>query len=278
MNNPIKPTIDTLKQQYRQSSLPVHWWQSWLLFVINQPRSFLITDGAYLLSDDEYLAFLVGIERMLAGEPLAYLLGVQAFWGRDFVVNRHTLIPRADTEILVQAVLDFVKDGLKPCRILDLGTGSGCVAITLAKELPNACVVAVDNSMEAIAVAKQNAQRLHATNCQIQYSNWFDSLSSVFDVIISNPPYIAKTDTHLLALSAEPMTALVADDDGLSDIKIIIAGAKNHLNKGGLLAIEHGFDQGKKVRLLFDDAGFVNVETIKDYGGNDRVTIGVKRD
>ncbi|TWV81567.1 peptide chain release factor N(5)-glutamine methyltransferase [Moraxella sp. VT-16-12] len=272
-------TVQALKSHFRQIShdtLPYHWLESWLLFVLKKDKSFLITDGDYVLSDDEYDGLTAGIKKMQQGVPLAYLMGKQGFFGHEFLVNEHTLIPRPDTEILLDVVLDFTDHHTpKNSHLLDLGTGSGCIALSLAKALPDWSVLAVDFSQSAIHIAGQNCELLQANNCQFVVSDWYKNVQSKFDVIVSNPPYIAKDDEHLGRLSAEPITALVADDDGLSDIKIIIAGAKNHLNKGGLLAIEHGFDQGEKVRLLFDDAGFVNVKTVKDYGGNDRVTFGV---
>lgn len=276
MNKITNPTITQIKKQYKNSALPAHWWQSWLLFVLDKPSSFLITDGVYVLSDDEHQAFLVGIERMMAGEPLAYLLGYQAFWGRDFLLNAHTLIPRADTELLVATALSHLQSRqITAPSVLDLGTGSGCIAITLAKELPNATVLAVDCAASALGVARTNAQRLQAHNCQFLHSDWFDKVVGRFEMIVANPPYIAKDDVHLSALHAEPIGALVADKQGLADIERIVGCAKDHLSAGGMLAIEHGYNQAKQVRQLFAQAGFCQVRTIKDYGGNDRVTTGI---
>lgn len=274
----VNPSIDALKAQYRQSPLPAHWWQGWLVFVLNKSSSFLITDGDYVLSDDEHARFLAGVERMQSGEPLAYLMGEQAFWGREFLVNQHTLIPRADTEMLIETVLAFVRErGLEQAKILDLGTGSGCIAITLAKELAKAQVVAVDFSESALRVAKQNAGRWQATNCTFVLSDWFDKVQGVFDVIVSNPPYIATNDEHLAALTAEPITALVSDNQGLFDIQQIIKNAGEHLSEQGLLILEHGHDQAQEVQTLLHQAGFGQIDTVQDYGGNDRVTFGVWR-
>lgn len=261
---------------WQSQNLPRHWLDGWLLAVINQPSVFLITDGDYVPTDDEMTRLSIGIVRMMDGEPLAYLTGMQGFWGREFVVNAHTLIPRADTEILIETVLGMVKQGdisASPA-ILDLGTGSGCIGITLALELPSSSVVAVDYSDEALAVASQNADRLGADNCTLIRSDWYSAIDGVFDIIVSNPPYIAKDDTHMAALTHEPVSALVADQDGLADIITIADGAHRHLRAGGLLVIEHGYDQGMAVREILTKAGFAGVRTVKDYGDNDRITLG----
>lgn len=272
-------SIKSLKSEFRQIShdnLPYHWLESVLLFILNKNKSFLITDEDYVLSDEEWQRFSDGLNKLHLGIPPAYIMGKQGFFGHEFVVNEHTLIPRADTEILVEMVLAFTNERqLDGGKILDLGTGSGCIAISLAKALPHFNVTAVDYSTQALEVAKQNANLLGVNNCCFVHSNWYDDIFDKFDVIVSNPPYIAKNDEHLIHLSAEPMTALVADNDGLSDIECIINGGKHHLNHQGLLAIEHGHLQGGAVQTIFIKAGFTQVKTIKDYGGNDRATLGV---
>ncbi|OOR91554.1 protein-(glutamine-N5) methyltransferase, release factor-specific [Moraxella caviae] len=287
-------TLHALKLEFRRIAherLPYHWLEGLLLSVIDKPKSFLITNDEYRLSDDEFAKLQDGITQMQKGVPLAYVIGEAHFYGRAFAVNAHTLIPRPDTEILVEAALDFAKNAAKnnaknhaknspddKLRILDLGTGSGCIAITLAKELPDSDVLAVDFSDEALQIARQNALGLGAINCEFMQSSWYQSLTydtPKFHIIVSNPPYIADDDVHLADLKAEPITALVANDNGLADIKIIITGAKNHLHAGGLLAIEHGYNQGAAVRALFAAAGFSGIATVKDYGDNERVTLGV---
>ena len=273
------PTIEQLKRSIRASTPdPVAYGdkRDLLCAILDKAPSFLITQGDYEVSDDEYRAWLDSVERLEQGEPLAYVLGRQGFWGREFVVNRHTLIPRPDSERLIETVLDFVKvKGLTAPRILDLGTGSGCLAITLAKELPSSQVMAVDFCADALQVATQNGKHLQADNCQFIQSDWFDKVAGVFDVIISNPPYIAPDDEHLPSLCAEPVTALVADELGLADIRHIVAGAGRFLVSGGLLAVEHGYDQGQVVAKIFTQCGFSDVQTVKDYGNNDRLTLGV---
>ena len=295
------PTIGQIKQQIQQlanaaasSYLPSFWLTDWLLFVIEQPSSFLITDENYQLTDSELAQFHAGVTRMQQGTPLAYLTGQQEFWSLNFKVNEHTLIPRPDTEILIEQVLTWINsrpksvdDDNKPKRLLDLGTGSGCIAISLAHELKQSCqnssteswqVVAVDLSLEALKIAKHNAMVNEVADIEFIQSSWYDALSTqdepLFDVIVSNPPYIDEEDEHLARLVAEPISALSAPNHGLADIEHIVQQAPQHLNVGGLLAIEHGFDQGLAVRQLFLDNRFESVHTVQDFGGNDRVTLG----
>ena len=295
------PTIGQIKQQIQQltneaasSHLPSFWLTDWLLFVIDKPSSFLITDKNYQLTDSELAQFHAGVTKMQQGTPLAYLTGQQEFWSLNFKVNEHTLIPRPDTEILIEQVLTWINsqpksvdDDNKPKRLLDLGTGSGCIAISLAHELKQklmSCsgeswqVVAVDLSSEALKVASHNAMVNEVADIKFIKSSWYDALSiqdePLFDMIVSNPPYIDEEDEHLSRLVAEPISALSAPNQGLADIEYIVKHAPQYLNVGGLLAIEHGFDQGDAVRQLLLNRGFESVYTVQDYGGNDRVTLG----
>ena len=290
----IKQHIQQLANAAASSHLPSFWLTDWLLFVIEQPSSFLITDENYQLTDSELEQFHAGVTKMQQGTPLAYLTGQQEFWSLNFKVNEHTLIPRPDTEILIEQVLTYIKsqpksvdDDNKPKRLLDLGTGSGCIAISLAHELKQSCqnssteswqVVAVDLSLEALKVAKHNAMVNELADIEFIQSSWYDALATqdepLFDVIVSNPPYIDEEDEHLSRLVAEPISALSAPNHGLADIEHIVQQAPQHLNVGGLLAIEHGFDQGLAVRQLFLDNRFESVHTVQDFGGNDRVTLG----
>ncbi len=299
------PTNHTIRQIKRQDyHLPSHWVSDWLLSVLQKPATFLITESDYSLSDSELTQFNEGIAKMQAGTPLAYLTGKQAFWSLDFIVNAHTLIPRPDTEVLVEQVLNWIakSDVHKPNthkvpkRLLDLGTGSGCIAISLAYELAKLApqqwhITAIDDSTEALSVAKRNATLNHISNIEFYQSDWFAVFDNhqihtnhhnhdsqpQFAVIVSNPPYIDPADTHLPQLTAEPLSALVADDKGLADIKLICNQAKRYLVQGGLLALEHGHDQGDNVRRIFAQNGFSEVQTLQDYGGNDRITLGVWR-
>ena len=296
------PTIGQIKQQVQQwlnesenSNIPSFWFTDWLLFVIDKPSSFLITDENYQMTDSELAQFHAGVTKMQQGTPLAYLTGQQEFWSLNFKVNEHTLIPRPDTEVLIEQVLAWinsqpksVNDNKKTKRLLDLGTGSGCIAISLAHELDkrqpnnkakNWQVVAVDLSLEALKVAMHNAMVNEvAADIKFIQSSWYEVLSAqdepLFDVIVSNPPYIDEEDEHLARLVAEPISALSAPNHGLADIEHIVQQAPQHLNIGGLLAIEHGFDQGSAVRQLFLDNSFDSVHTVQDFGGNDRVTLG----
>ena len=290
----IKQHIQQLANAAASSHLPSFWLTDWLLFVIEQPSSFLITDENYQLTDSELAQFHAGVTKMQQGTPLAYLTGQQEFWSLNFKVNQHTLIPRPDTEILIEQVLAWINsqpksvdDDNKPKRLLDLGTGSGCIAISLAHELKQSCqnssteswqVVAVDLSLEALKIAKHNAMVNEVADIEFIQSSWYDALSTqdepLFDVIVSNPPYIDEEDEHLARLVAEPISALSAPNHGLADIEHIVQQAPQHLNVGGLLAIEHGFDQGLAVRQLFLDNRFESVHTVQDFGGNDRVTLG----
>ncbi|MBB3105696.1 release factor glutamine methyltransferase [Psychrobacter luti] len=294
-------TIGQIKQQIQQwlnesenSNIPSFWFTDWLLFVIEQPSSFLITDENYQLTDGELEQFHKGVTKMQQGTPLAYLTGQQEFWSLNFKVNEHTLIPRPDTEILIEKVLTWINSRPKSVdnenklkRLLDLGTGSGCIAISLAHELKQSCqnssaeswhVIAVDLSSEALKVASHNAMVNEVADIKFIQSSWYDALATqdepLFDVIVSNPPYIDEEDAHLARLVAEPISALSAPNHGLADIEHIVQHAPQYLLKGGLLAIEHGFDQGSKVRQLFLDNRFESVHTVQDFGGNDRVTLG----
>ena len=291
----IKQKIQQLTNAAASSHLPSFWLTDWLLFVIEQPSSFLITDENYQLTDSELTQFYAGVTKMQQGTPLAYLTGQQEFWSLNFTVNEHTLIPRPDTEVLIEQVLAWINsqpnrndDDNKPKRLLDLGTGSGCIAISLAHELnkrqPNNKaerwqVVAVDLSLEALKVASHNAVVNEvAADIKFIQSSWYEALSAqdepLFDVIVSNPPYIDEEDEHLARLVAEPISALSAPNHGLADIALIVKQAPQYLNAAGLLAIEHGFDQGLAVRQLFLDNRFESVHTVQDFGGNDRVTLG----
>ena len=289
-------TVEQIKQQAEKlatdAAVPQFWITDWLLYVIDKPALFLMTDADYQLSATELEQFHSGVTKMQQGTPLAYLTGQQEFWSLDFAVNEHTLIPRPDTEVLVEQVLHWINtqpnvqsDSIANKRLLDLGTGSGCIAISLAHELKLANklkqvswqVVAVDLSTEALKVAQHNALS-NAIDIEFIHSSWYKALSTqgeqLFDVIVSNPPYIDEADEHLAGLLAEPISALSAPNHGLADIEHIIKYAPKYLQEGGLLAIEHGFDQGLAVHQLFIDNNFINIKTIQDFGGNDRVTLG----
>lgn len=210
--------------------------------------------------------------RRAGGEPVAYLLGDREFYGRRFAVSPAVLVPRPETELLVELALARLR--ARPAsRVLDLGTGSGCIAVTLALEYPQAEVVAVDRSADALEVARSNAQRLGA-RVEFALGDWYAAVGGGFDLVVANPPYVAAADAHLADLRHEPRHALAAGDDGLADLRRIVAAAPAYLNGGGWLAVEHGHDQGAAVRALFAQAGFAGVETHRDLAGIERVCAG----
>jgi len=206
------------------------------------------------------------------GWPVAYLLHSQSFWTLDLEVTPDTLIPRPETELLVETALQHVAhDG---SLIADLGTGSGAIALALASERPNLRIHATDISREALHVARKNATRL-GLSIVFHKGDWLQALPEMlFDVIVSNPPYIAAGDSHLAALQHEPQLALVSGSDGLSAIRKIVSGSGKYLQQDGWLFIEHGFDQAKEVRNLFEKAGFIGIFTKRDLSGQERVTGG----
>lgn len=248
--------------------------QHWLCDCLGKNYSFLITHEEYILTDREISHYYQGLKQLQAGKPLAYITGKQAFWKTEFLVNEHTLIPRPDTEILIETILSQTNQQ-KLLNLLDLGTGTGCIAISLANEQPDWQITATDISPFALEIAKKNAEN-HQVAINFLHGHWFEPLSKdkKFDVIVSNPPYISKDDKHLLYLKYEPMTALVADKEGLADIVYLIENAKQYLVDNGLLLIEHGYNQGKIIQQYFKENNYHQVTTIKDYGGNDRVTLG----
>ncbi|WP_374512742.1 peptide chain release factor N(5)-glutamine methyltransferase [Niveibacterium sp.] len=226
------------------------------------------------LGEAAALRFVDWLTRREAGEPVAYLLGEREFYGRVFSVSPAVLIPRPDTELLVEQALLHLPEGSP--RVLDLGTGSGAIAITIALEAPHADVSAVDISAAALDVARSNAARL-GTSVRWLEGAWCAPVQGeVFDLIASNPPYVAEEDPHLAQgdVRFEPPGALASGPDGLNDIRTITAEARGCLKPGGWLLFEHGYDQGDAVRTLLAAAGFIDCATLKDLGGNDRVSFG----
>lgn len=215
------------------------------------------------------------VARRERGEPIAYLVGVREFYGRNFMVTPDVLIPRPETELLVDAGLARIAQISAP-RILDLGCGCGCVAITLSLERPGGNATAVERSPAALAMACKNAAALGATLCCVE-SDWYAALGGArFHLIVANPPYVAAGDPHLAQgdLRFEPESALVGGDEGLDDIRIIVSGAPPHLLPGGWLLLEHGYDQAQKVHALLSSAGFVDIEQHRDLAGIVRVSGG----
>lgn len=245
--------------------------------VTGKARTYLLAFGETLLTPEQEAQLAALLARRKTGEPVAHLTGEREFWSLPLYVSAATLIPRPDTECLVEQALARLPDG--PCRILDLGTGTGAIALALASERPDCQVTAVDVMPDAVALAQRNLARLGFSNVQINQSSWFSALAQhAFEMIVSNPPYIDEHDPHLSQgdVRFEPLTALVAANDGLADIEHIITTAREHLVPGGWLLLEHGWTQGAAVHALFSAAGYASVETCRDYGGNERLTLGKK--
>ena len=246
-----------------------------LAAALGKSRSFLHTWPERIVPSDAALKFADYLQRRRGGEPVAYILGQQGFWKLDLEVAPHTLIPRPDTELLVEAALELLP--ATPAKVLDLGTGSGAIALALASERPAWSVTAVDRVLEAVALAERNRQRLHLNNATVLSSHWFSALEGQrFQLIISNPPYIASTDPHLVEgdVRFEPESALVAGIDGLDDLRLIVDQAPDYLEAGGWLMLEHGYDQAEAVRDLLQTRGFEAVHSRTDLGGHQRISLG----
>lgn len=266
----------------RASPLPALEARILLGHALGWRRTELITRGAEPLDEDAIARFHSLESRRVAGEPVAQLVGQREFYGLDFEVTPHVLIPRPETELLVETTLAAIADTNRP-RVLDLGTGTGAIAVAIASTRPDALVWAVDRSSEALAVARRNAARLAdparpGGPLTLIESDWYAALDPAlaFDAIVSNPPYIAQHDPHLEQgdLRFEPRGALTDDADGLSAIRTIVAGAGAHLKPGGTLWIEHGYDQAEAVRALLASHGFVAVESLADLAAIERTTGG----
>ena len=255
--------------------------------VLGVNRAWIISHENDVLETLSNIAFEALINRRLNGEPVAYILGHREFYGLDLLVTPDTLIPRPDTETLVEAVLAKIPVAYpanslyEEISVLDLGTGSGAIALAIAKNRPEVLLTAVDASIGALEVAKKNAQNLAISNVQFVLSHWFDGLAdenngcAKFDIIVSNPPYIEQNDIHLSQgdLRFEPISALASGKDGLDDIRQIIDDCLIHLKPQGWLMLEHGYNQAESVADLMAETGLTCIATIKDLGGNDRVTI-----
>ncbi|MBI5462587.1 MAG: peptide chain release factor N(5)-glutamine methyltransferase [Gammaproteobacteria bacterium] len=248
-----------------------------LAAALGQSRSYLIAWPERVLTDAQAQGFAALLARREAGEPIAHILGRREFWSLDIEVTPATLIPRPETELLVELALARIPVDTA-WDIVDLGTGSGAIALAVAQERPRSRVLATDVSMEALTVAQENARRLNIGNVDFRLSAWYAGLDDArrFDVILSNPPYVRTDDPHLHQgdVRFDPIEALVSGADGLNDLRIIVAGAPTQLRPGGWLLVEHGYDQGEDVRRLFAEAGFVDIQSVADLAGHPRVTLG----
>jgi release factor glutamine methyltransferase len=253
-----------------------------LCHLLDCRRSYLMTWPERELDVAQQARLQGWLSRRLNGEPIAHLIGEREFWSLPLKVSPATLIPRPDTEVLVEQALARlpprpVAPDQAPCALLDLGTGTGAIALALKSERPDADVWAVDRMPEAAALARANSAAL-GLPIEVRDGSWFEPLSGAprFGMIVSNPPYIDGADPHLAEgdVRFEPRSALVADEQGLADIRLIVAGAPAHLLPGGWLLLEHGWQQGEAVRQLLLQHGYSQVETVRDYGDNERVTLG----
>ncbi|RUR57608.1 peptide chain release factor N(5)-glutamine methyltransferase [Vreelandella populi] len=249
-----------------------------LAHVIKRDRTWLYTWGDRECPPWEHARFDALIAARVQGQPVAYLTGEREFWGLRLATSKDTLIPRPDTETLVEAALNRVAS--PSGRLLDLGTGTGAIALAFASEQPGWQVVGVDLRAEAVTLAQGNACKLAITNAWFKQSNWFSAFAQDgterFDLIVSNPPYIAADDPHLQQgdVRFEPVSALVAAGDGLADLMHLIATARGYLTASGWLLLEHGYRQAADVRAALDKAGYQSVESIRDLSGHERITLG----
>lgn len=244
-------------------------------FVTGRARTFLLAFNETRLTRQQQQQLEALLIRREQGEPVAYLVGEREFWSLPLSVSPTTLIPRPDSECLVALALERLPTA--HCHILDLGTGTGAIALALASERPDCKVTGVDVQPEVLALAQHNAQKLMISNVQFLQGNWFSSLASRhFALIASNPPYIDANDAHLMQgdVRFEPTRALVAAQQGLADLDAIVHQAPQHLQPQGWLLLEHGWQQGSNVRAMMLAAGFMSVATYRDYGNNERVTLG----
>jgi release factor glutamine methyltransferase len=270
----------TISGALAQSGLVPLEAQMLLAHVLGKDRAWLVAHGSELLARERVDTFLALARRRRDGEPVAYLTGTREFWGLPLVVSPAVLIPRPETETLVELALERLpKD--RDLRVLDLGTGSGAIALALAHERPRASILATDVSADALDVARDNARRLGLGNVAFARSDWYDGVGEAgrpdaFDLIASNPPYVDGADAHLHEgdVRYEPHSALTPGNSGLAAIARIVAGARERLVSGGSLVVEHGYDQSDAVRALLKAAGFVDIVTARDLAGIPRVVAG----
>jgi len=268
---------DATKQLFDECDTPRIDAEVLMQHVLGKGIAWLISYGDTMATAEHTKAFYVLVEQREKGVPIAYLTGSRDFWTLSLDVNEHVLIPRPDTETLVEAALDHLPNNSE-LQILDLGTGSGAIALSLAKERPQARVIAAEYQQGAFDVAKANALKNKIENVEFMLSDWFTNIDvqQRFDLIASNPPYIEPDDPHLSQgdLRFEPITALIAEENGLADIRNIIENATNYLASNGTLIIEHGYNQAKPVAKLFEENGFNDIQLFKDINDLPRCTLG----
>lgn len=272
----------TVRQALAQASLAPIDAQVLLAHVLGVDRAWLAAHATDALGGADVETFFALAQRRRDGEPVAYLTGAREFWGLSLAVDRSVLIPRPETETLVECALRALPSD-HPARVLDLGTGSGAIALAIAHERPRADVLGLDVSSAALGLARRNAARMKLENVRWLQSNWYDEIADVppaFDLIASNPPYVADADPHLAQgdVRFEPAAALRAGGEGLDALRVVIAGAPMRLVPGGVLVVEHGFDQADAVRGLMLAAGFTGVTSFRDLSGIPRVAMARSTD
>lgn len=290
----IKQWLDHATKQHREHEKSEARIESRILLthVLGKPSSYLYTWPDKELEPSEIDRVNLLLQRRLQGEPIAYILGVREFWSLDFKVTPDVLIPRQETEALVELCLDYFShlselsqgsqqelQKLDTLKLLELGTGSGAISISVANERPHLNITATDVSNFALDIAKENAETHQCHNIEFKLGSWYQCVTeTAYDMIVSNPPYVAEMDEHLSKgdLPFEPKVALSSGENGLNDIKHIVTSALNYLKAGGRLALEHGYDQAQSIQKLMSNVGFINVTTIQDHSGTDRITTGIK--
>jgi release factor glutamine methyltransferase len=276
MSQTVQQSLQSARQQLEQlvpASEASIEAQILLMHILGVNRAWLLAHATDLMPENSVQDYTHLLQRRLQGEPVAYILGYREFFGLKLTVTSDTLIPRPDTETLVEAALQKIAG---PMRVLDLGTGTGAIALAIASHAPQSQVTAVDASDRALKVAETNRHSLQLANVSLLHSHWYSALANqTFDLIVSNPPYIEAADQHLSQgdLRFEPLSALAACEDGLADIRQIIAQAPGYLNQGGWLMLEHGYNQADAVQNLYQTAGFAHIQTLRDLGDNPRVTL-----
>jgi release factor glutamine methyltransferase len=268
----------TVRRALAQSGLVPLDAQVLMACVLQRDRAWLAAHATDTLERADLDRFFALAKRRRDGEPVAYLTGHREFWGLDLAVDSAVLVPRPETETLVEAALARLP-AAAAAHVLDLGTGSGAIALAIAHERPAAHVLAMDTSTAALALAERNARALGIANVRFAQSDWYEGLAGdagPFDAIVANPPYVALGDPHLSAgdVRFEPIQALAAGADGLAALRVIVAGAPQRLRPGGWLLVEHGYDQAERVRDLFERAGFTALVSLRDLAGIARVAAG----
>jgi release factor glutamine methyltransferase len=277
----MQPSIEQIIRQFSQllivnsdtATLDV---ELLLAHSLGKDRTYLFTWSDRLVTEKEELTFKELFSRRLKGEPIAYILEQQAFWDLNLKTAEHTLIPRADTETLIEWVLELADSLPDKTRVIDLGTGTGAIALSLAREFSHWDVQGVDLVPQAVELAQQNAKLNNLDHVRFFQSSWFDRVEGRFDLIVSNPPYIDPDDVHLSQgdVRFEPLSALVADNKGLADLELIADQSRSYLLEGAWLLMEHGYDQQQAVQQLLNRLGYQQVSTRIDLGGNPRITGG----